>query len=665
LNLQSFAALRPKQAPRLFGRSDALEKSTMLSCDETHTHDSGLRAGPLITSFAGLSDSIALEDLTRLARSAKGIGQLVSELAYGEFFDLISRCLRRSLPRHVLLVREPGVGERVALLELARRGVNGNPPYLDGKQFINLDCRRIPAKDVPSVIDSTFSALASRDDTILCVDGLFTTFRTSGNSAALSWLVSRMAAVPFRLICTLSPRDHEDYVSGDAEMPELFSVVHLREPSQPAAIELVRHFSRGLELEYSLRIDEQAIARSVALSDSYILHQRLPFKAVKILRSICDDLEFDRSQKGQNRSEITGADVLSKVAETCGISPSTLVGVGEGVDYHKNLSDNVVGQQHAVDEVATELGLIKAGMIDAGKPASVMMFVGQTGTGKTEMAKALARLYSSSKRLKTFTLGNFSEPHSVSGIIGVPPGYVGHDQGGRLINELNADPYGVFLLDEADKAHPDVMQPFLNLFDEGWICDQKGNKAYANRAIFILTTNVAQRQIADMCKNGKTVEEITSTIKDSLSRIRHTKSNRPVFTPEFLARVKRIIVFRSLDEAAMHGITLRLVAALREEWRIKRQKNLIIPDVLIDSVAKRAFDLNESAQGREGGRIVRKLLADLVESPVQIAISRAPEAYRRSKTILLNPESVGKLEQNNWSRSEIKIEFESDSAACP
>ena len=99
-----------------------------------------------------------------------------------------------------------------------------------------------------------------------------------------------------------------------------------------------------------------------------------------------------------------------------------------------------------------------------------MLFVGQTGTGKTEMAKALARLYSSSKRLKTFTLGNFSEPHSVSGLIGVPAGYVGHDQGGRLINDLNADPYSVFLLDEADKSHPDVMQPFLNLFDEGWIC---------------------------------------------------------------------------------------------------------------------------------------------------------------------------------------------------
>src|SRR5260221_5477749 len=124
----------------------------------------------------------------------------------------------------------------------------------------------------------------------------------------------------------------------------------------------------------------------------------------------------------------------------------------------------IIGQDHAERYVARELGLIKGGMTDPNKLASVIMFVGQTGMGKTEMAKALARFYSTSKRLKTYTLGNCVEPHSVATIIGVPPGYVGSDRGGRLVNELNADPYGVFLLDEADKAHPDVLQPFLKLF---------------------------------------------------------------------------------------------------------------------------------------------------------------------------------------------------------
>jgi len=299
-------------------------------------------------------------------------------------------------------------------------------------------------------------------------------------------------------------------------------------------------------------------------------------QALKVLQHACDDLEYDRSQAGASRAVITEADVLENISRISGVPVATLAGMGEQVDYRRSLDEVIVGQEHAVAEVATELGLIKAGMVDSDKPASVMMFVGQTGTGKTEMAKALARLYSSSKRLKTFTLGNFSEPHSVSGIIGVPAGYVGHDQGGRLVNEINADPYGVFLLDEADKAHPDVMQPFLNLFDEGWIADQKGNRAYAQRAIFILTTNVGQRQIADMCKSGKNAEEIASSVKDLLSRIRHTKSNRPVFSPEFMARVKRFVVFRTLDQPAMVDICRRAAENMRNQWQRKRQKILTI-----------------------------------------------------------------------------------------
>jgi ATP-dependent Clp protease ATP-binding subunit ClpA len=126
----------------------------------------------------------------------------------------------------------------------------------------------------------------------------------------------------------------------------------------------------------------------------------------------------------------------------------------------------------------------------------VLLFAGMTGVGKTELAKRIAELYSTSKRLTTYAMGNFTEPHSVSGIIGVPPGYVGHEDGGRLINELNADPYSVFLLDEAEKCHPNVWKPFLNLFDEGWIMGHRGVKAHADRAIFILTTNAGDKTIA-------------------------------------------------------------------------------------------------------------------------------------------------------------------------
>ncbi len=336
----------------------------------------------------------------------------------------------------------------------------------------------------------------------------------------------------------------------------------------------------------------------------------------------------------------TSADVIQRVSELSGVPTTTLSGMPDGINYTEVLGSRIVGQDHVIEEVATELGLIRAGMVDGGKPASVMLFVGQTGTGKTELAKVVSKLYSTSKRLKTFTLGNYSEAHSVSGIIGVPAGYVGHEQGGRLVNELNADPYSVFLLDEADKAHPDVMQPFLNLFDEGWIADQRGIKAYAERSIFVLTTNVGQRQIAEMQKKGKSWEEIHSKLMESLSNIRHAKANRPVFSAEFLARIKRVIIFKPLDENAMAGITRQLCDDLVSKWKTQRQKELSISEDLIEAISNQSFEQNQKSKGKEGGRIVRKLIANRIEAALQSAIANSTEGYRNSHRVVVNLQDI-------------------------
>jgi ATP-dependent Clp protease ATP-binding subunit ClpA len=340
-------------------------------------------------------------------------------------------------------------------------------------------------------------------------------------------------------------------------------------------------------------------------------------------------LDFQRTQLGSARAAISGDDVFRAVSQRSGVPEETLRGIAQKRDYRRSLGEFILGQDHAVQEVATELGLIKAGLVDAGKPASVMMFVGQTGTGKTEMAKALARFYSNTKRLRTYTLGNMVEPHSVSGIIGVPPGYVGHDRGGKIVQDLNSDPHCVFLLDEADKAHPDVLQPFLNLFDEGWVRDQRGVQAFAHKAIFILTTNVGQRMIADMAKKGKSPEEMAARMKETLAQIKHAKLNRPVFAPEFLARIKRVIVFQPLSRQAVHGICRKLLREMRQHWQAQRDKDLLVDDLLAEAVGEEAHSRNEKSDGKEGGRIVRKLLSEFVEAPLQAAISERPEDYTR------------------------------------
>jgi energy-coupling factor transporter ATP-binding protein EcfA2 len=285
----------------------------------------------------------------------------------------------------------------------------------------------------------------------------------------------------------------------------------------------------------------------------------------------------------------------------------------------------VVGQPRAVAAAASQLDSIKSGLPEPGKPASVMLFAGLTGVGKTELAKTLARFYSSSKRLQTYTMANFTQPHSVSGIVGVPPGYVGHEQGGRLINELNSDPYGVFLLDEAEKAHPDIWKLFLNLFDEAWIVDQRAVKAFADRAIFILTTNIGADIIAQRSRAGVPMEQVVVEVREELSKVRHHESNQLVFPPEFLARIHQIVVFNPLEEDALRAICTMAVDRMADEWLAKRDKRLVVPETLVTHIARQGHAADVRSGFKEGGRIIRKLIGELVRDRV-LAEARARKA---------------------------------------
>lgn len=579
--------------------------------------------------------------LDNLTERVNGMAQatttpLDDEPVYEQLFERIARALSRRSTRHVLLVGERGVGQSAVLAELARRIAQKRYPTLNGSEIVKIDCRYVPRDESRAALKGIFADLATQDHRLLCIDGLPALLREQGDIDGRPRLLSALSCSSSRIIGLLTPRECEEYFASDPDTMEFFSIVELQEPEIPVAIKLLRHFADGMEEIYSVRIVDRAVERAVVLSSNYILNERLPYKALRILEAECEEISFDRAQMNADRNTVDQHDIDRRVSLISGVPQSTLRGVADRSDYAENLSAEVVGQEHAVTEIATELGLIKAGLRDPHRPASVMMFVGPTGVGKTEMAKVLARFYSASKRLKTFTLGNFSESHSVSGIIGVPPGYVGHDQGGRIVNELISDPHSVFLLDEADKAHPDVLQPFLNVFDEGWVYDRRGVKAYADRAMFVLTSNVGQRQIIEMSRNGKTIEEITDKMLSTLSQIKHPKLNRPVFTDEFLARIKRVIIFKPLDADAMQGIAWKLSRLMADEWRERRNKTLKLDPTVIDAVAAEAHRRNDEAKGREGGRIVRKLLSDQVEAAIERRIANDADAYQACATVFVD-----------------------------
>jgi ATP-dependent Clp protease ATP-binding subunit ClpA len=577
------------------------------------------------------------EDLTWHARRAEfvGPGPYAGDALFDRLFDSLARALHRREHPHALLVGERGVGKSTLVAEFARRAAHDRG-FLAAKRVLAVDCRHTPPDEARARLAGVLEHACPHPDLVVCLDGLHGLLLPPHRESNRPALLAALAHARCHLLATLTPREFDDLAPDDPEFAEFFTAVHAPEPDPDTALRLMTHFARGLTERYQAPVEPEAVRQAVALTANYVLNDQLPAKALKVLTAACEAADYARRQLGRAVERVTADDVVEVVSERTGIPADTLRGVADRTDYAAALSEVVLGQEHAVREVATELGLIKAGMTDPTKPASVMLFLGQTGTGKTELAKALARFYSTSKRLKTYTLGNCVEPHSVATIIGVPPGYVGSDRGGRLVTELNADPYGVFLLDEADKAHPDVLQPFLNLFDEGWVTDQRGTKAHAQKSIFVLTTNVGQRMIADMHREGKSIEEITARMKEALGQIRHAKSDRPVFTPEFLARIKRIIVFRPLDGTAMAGIAKRQAAELCRNWSEARNKRLELPEYLVEYVGAAARRLDERANGKEGGRVVRKLVAEWVEAPLQRAMANDPDGYHRADSVLVD-----------------------------
>ncbi|MBS0266553.1 MAG: ATP-dependent Clp protease ATP-binding subunit [Planctomycetes bacterium] len=548
----------------------------------------------------------------------------------------MARGLFRRQARHVLLTGQRGVGKTTAVRELARQVSSGQFDFLQNARFILGECQNVLRHESRPRFAALFEWLAGQQNVVVCLDGLGALLRGEHGATNISLLRAALRLRDVRIIGVLSQWDYDDLLASDAEILDVCTRVEMPEPDEAATLPIVRQVAAQIEADFDCRIPVPVQTRAVELSARFIWSQCFPIKAIRVLERACENLAYERRQNGETRAELVIDDVIRVVSEISRVPAETLSGDIDGTDYEQILGSAVVGQSDAVAAVARELRLIRAGITDPGKPASVMLFCGLNGVGKTELAKRLAEIYSTSKRLQIYTMGNFVESHSVSGIIGVPAGYVGHDQGGQLVNDLNADPYGVFLLDEIEKSHPDVLKPFLNLFDEGWIVDQRGVKAYADRAIFILTSNAGYEAISQMHQDRRPMHEIIEHVKNSLSRVRNERSSQPVLSQAFLARIKRIQIFNPLDEPAMLGIARILIDNVQKTWLKHRGKQVQISEPLISHIARQGHEINTKSNGREGGRGIRRLISELIEDQIQQAAIRARSVYQRATIIQLN-----------------------------
>lgn len=552
--------------------------------------------------------------------------------------DLIEAALRglhRRTGNNVLVVGETGVGKTTLVEELARR----DTPFLRGKRIVLVDCEGVPLSAVRQCWMRLLESVKGRSDVIVCVDHFEKLLRTADSQDPSNVPAIRYAldVGAITVIAIIDARHFRELLAAEHRLLELFTVVEAPEVSadETKAI-LERRVAPELAEAFDVIIEEEAIEKAVQTSASFLISERFPRKAIRLLRDACEHVAFEREVQGKEARTVGLGEVVAAVSAKTGLPPETIAGVGSAVDFSRILSASVLGQPEAVEAAADRLGLIRAGAVSPAKPAAVFLFAGPTGTGKSELGKAMAQVYSTSHRLLRHDMSRFALEHSMQGLFGVPPGYVGYEQGGQLINELNADPFSVVLFDEAEKADPAIWQGMLTLFDEGWVVDQRNVKAYGNHAIFVLTSNAGQEMIRMRYSPGMPqdeLDELKRDVQQSLVDYVNPRTGKQPFSPEFIGRITEVVIFGPLDSVAIEGITRLQVNVLRTRWRSSRAKELIVDEGVVRAVAEESHRENLESRGAKGGRIVLSRVTKDIEAPAVRLMERNPERFQASAGI--------------------------------
>lgn len=507
---------------------------------------------------------------------------------------------------------------------------------------------------------------------ILFIDELHTLIGAGGAEGAIdasNILKPALARGDLQTIGATTLDEYQKYIESDAALERRFATVQIEEPTENIALQILNGLRPKYEEHHHVKIDDDALKQAVKLSSRYITDRYLPDKAIDLIdeassmvridaeekenhqpslttklvqlrqqkEAAIENQDFDQAanlrqeeltlkakvdeqqkkaekQSAQRKLHTTGEDVAKIVAEWTGV-PLTQLKKSESerlVNLEKVLHNRVIGQNEAVSVVAKAIRRARSGLKDPQRPIGSFMFLGPTGVGKTELAKALAAaMFGSEDNMIRIDMSEYMEKYSTSRLIGAAPGYVGYDEGGQLTEKVRQHPYSVVLLDEAEKAHPDVFNLLLQVLDDGYLTDAKGRKVDFRNTIIIMTSNLGATQLQDEKEVGFGARDISQDYQAMASAIRQQLKLH--FRPEFLNRIDETIIFHSLQKDELHQIVKLMVAQLRA--RVAEQGiNLKVTPAAIDVVATKGYN------PAYGARPLRRALQDLIEDPLSTAL---------------------------------------------
>ena len=515
--------------------------------------------------------------------------------------------LCRRTKNNPLYVGEPGVGKTAIAEGLAKRIVEGDVPEVLAKSTIYaLDMGALLAGtryrgDFEERLKAVVTELESQVGAILFIDEIHTVIgagATSGGAMDASNLLKpALASGNLRCIGSTTYKEFRNYFEKDRALVRRFQKIDVNEPTIEDSIKILRGLKANYEKHHRVRYTEEAIRASVELSAKYIHDRKLPDKAIDVI----DEVGASRMLLPENkrRKTVTLRDVEEIVAKIARIPPKSVSADDKETlrNLERDLKSMVFGQDKAIDALAAAIKLARAGLREPEKPIGNYLFCGPTGVGKTEVARQLASTMGI--ELVRFDMSEYMERHSISRLIGAPPGYVGFDQGGLLTDAIDQHPHAVLLLDEIEKAHPDLFNILLQVMDHGKLTDHNGKTVDFRNVILIMTTNAGASDLA---------KEAIGFGRDSRAG-EDEDAIKKLFTPEFRNRLDATIAFS--------GLTPEIVARVVEKFVMQLEAQLADRNVTIElSSAAKEWLAERGYDKLYGARPLSRVIQEHIKKPL-------------------------------------------------
>ena len=550
-------------------------------------------------------------------------GKLDAVIGREEEIERVIQILNRRQKNNPCLIGEPGVGKTAIAEGLAQRIVAGDVPFkLRSKEVYLLDLTALVAGtqfrgQFESRMKGLIEEIRKMGNVILVIDEVHNIVGAGdaeGSMNAANILKPALSRGEIQVIGATTFTEYRKHIEKDTALERRFQPVTVNEPNMEDTLKILKGIAHYYEQFHGVKIPEGILRQAVLLSERYITDRFLPDKAIDLIDEACSDLnlhdkninrrmelrreieDYDKEREllqgaeepdferlaelksltikaqteldelcAQGDPQLT-MDNLARVIELWTKIPASRIREDEFrrlSELDKRLKEHIVGQDEAVEAVAAAIRRNRVGISPKHKPVS-FIFVGPTGVGKTELVKQLAQdLFNSPDALIRFDMSEFMEKHSVSRIVGSPPGYVGYDEAGQLTEKIRRKPYAVILFDEIEKAHPDVMNVLLQILDDGEITDSHGRKVNFENTVIVMTSNAGSERKEGTVGFGHTVNE--------QNRDRAMKALGEFLRPEFLNRVDEVICFNRLDEKNFAGIAHIMLDAPHHSERARRR----------------------------------------------------------------------------------------------